>query len=98
MEFYEWFVKMCAKNDESPSAVANAVGVSAAAANGWKKGSIPKSVVMMKIEEHFGEKFEAEDTLQTLKDEEKTLLHSYRTMTEEQKRMMMVFVKGVQND
>ena len=38
------------------------------------------------------------DTLQTLKDEEKALLHSYRTMTEDQKRMMSVFIKGLKND
>ena len=38
------------------------------------------------------------DTLQALKDEEKALLHSYRTMTEEQKRMMSVFIKGLKND
>ena len=41
---------------------------------------------------------EIDDTLQTLKDEEKALLHSYRTMTEEQKRMMSVFIKGLKND
>ena len=39
-----------------------------------------------------------EDTLQVLKDEEKALLHSYRTMTEDQKRMMSVFIKGLKND
>lgn len=38
------------------------------------------------------------DTLQVLKDEEKALLHSYRTMTEDQKRMMSVFIKGLKND
>lgn len=41
---------------------------------------------------------EIDDTLQVLKDEEKALLHSYRTMTEEQKRMMSVFIKGLKND
>lgn len=42
--------------------------------------------------------YKDEDTLQVLKDEEKALLHSYRTMTEEQKRMMSVFIKGLKND
>ena len=42
--------------------------------------------------------YKDEDTLQELKDEEKALLHSYRTMTEEQKRMMSVFIKGLKND
>lgn len=98
MEFYEWFVKMCADNGVTPSFVARAIGVSPAAANGWKNGSTPKSVVLHKIEEYFGAKFKQEDTLETLKEEEKTLLHSYRTMTEEQKRMMLVFAKGLKND
>ena len=42
--------------------------------------------------------YKDEDTLQVLKDEEKALLHSYRTMTEDQKRMMSVFIKGLKND
>ena len=63
---------------------------------------MPKSVTLMRIENFFGEKYNAntigEDTLQVLKDEEKALLHSYRTMTEDQKRMMSVFIKGLKND
>lgn len=38
------------------------------------------------------------DTLQALKDEERALLHSFRTMTEEQKRMMAVFIKGLKSE
>lgn len=102
MTFYEWFTAQCIAHNTTPSAVAVAVGVSPAAANGWKGGSMPKSVTLMRIENFFGEKYNAntigEDTLQVLKDEEKALLHSYRTMTEEQKRMMSVFVKGLKND
>lgn len=102
MTFYEWFTAQCVSHNTTPSAVAVAVGVSPAAANGWKGGSMPKSVTLMRIENFFGEKFSAtntsEDPLQTLKDEEKALLHSYRTMTEEQKRMMSVFIKGLKND
>ena len=63
---------------------------------------MPKSVTLMRIENFFGEKYNentiGEDTLQVLKDEEKALLHSYRTMTEDQKRMMSVFIKGLKND
>lgn len=38
------------------------------------------------------------DPLQALKDDERALLHSYRTMTEEHKRMMQVFANGLKND
>ena len=81
MTFYEWFTAQCVTHNTTPSAVAVAVGVSPAAANGWKGGSMPKSVTLMRIENYFGEKYSAPttgDTLQTLKDEEKALLHSYR--------------------
>ncbi len=101
MTFYEWFTAQCVTHNTTPSAVAVAVGVSPAAANGWKGGSMPKSVTLMRIENYFGEKYSApttDDTLQTLKDEEKALLHSYRTMTDEQKRIMSVFIKGLKND
>jgi len=101
MTFYEWFTSQCVAHNPTPSAVAVAVGVSPAAANGWKGGSMPKSVTLMRIENYFGEKYNVshtDDTLQALKDEEKALLQSYRTMTEEQKRMMSVFIKGLKND
>lgn len=101
MTFYEWFTAQCVAHNTTPSAVAVAVGVSPAAANGWKGGSMPKSVTLMRIENYFGEKYSVpttDDTLQALKDEEKALLHSYRTMTEDQKRMMSVFIKGLKND
>ena len=49
MTFYEWFTAQCIAHNTTPSAVAVAVGVSPAAANGWKGGSMPKSVTLMRI-------------------------------------------------
>lgn len=40
---------------------------------------------------------DGEDVLQNLKDEERILLHSYRTMTEQQKQMVAVFLKGLKD-
>ena len=99
MSFADWFIKMCNDRGMSPTAVADAIGVSAASASYWVTGrNVPKKTTLAKVEEYFGEKFAPDDTLQTLKDEEKALLHSYRTMTEEQKRLMDVFIKGLKND
>lgn len=36
-----------------------------------------------------------DDTLERLSEKEKALLHSYRTMTEEQARMMEIFIHGL---
>lgn len=100
MEFYEWFVQQCAEHNVSPSAVAVAVGVSTAAATGWKRGSMPQPVVLKRMEDYFGEKFTppGTETLQTLRDDERALLHSYRGMTYEQKHMMGVFIRGLKQD
>lgn len=104
MQFYEWFVKKCAENNVTPTSVAKAIGVSAASASGWKSGSIPKTVVLFKIEQYFGERFEEtentehpDNILEALKEEDGAFLHSYATMTEEQKNMMRIFAKGLKN-
>lgn len=100
MGFYEWFVEQCAKKGESVAEAARAVGVSPASANGWKNGSAPKDTTLYRIEQYFGEKYvqNKEETLQTLLDDERALLKSYRTMTDEQKKIMMVFIRGLKND
>lgn len=123
--FYSNYVALCAKEKKSLSAVAESIGLSRTAPNGWKKGKQPSEVTLEKLSQYFGvpvsyllgaadensdrsrthwsetarsNEYKGEDTLQVLKDEEKALLHSYRTMTEDQKRMMSVFIKGLKND
>lgn len=105
MSFADWFVARCNEHGVSPTAVGTAVGVSPASASYWVTGrSVPKKTTLAKIENYFGEKFDDtysvvfDDELQALKDDERALLHSYRTMTDEQKHMMAVFAKGLKND
>lgn len=69
MSFADWFIKMCNDRGMSPTAVADAIGVSAASASYWVTGrNVPKKTTLAKVEEYFGEKFAPDDTLQTLKD------------------------------
>lgn len=51
--FYEKFVELCAKNRISPSAAANKIGLSRAAASGWKDGAIPADSTIFRIAELF---------------------------------------------
>lgn len=51
--FYDVFLELCAKNRKSPSGVARTIGLSNAAANGWKKGKIPTDVTMAKLADFF---------------------------------------------
>ena len=72
-----------------------------------KKGSFPDDR-LCKIADYFGVSVDylmgkenapadGEDVLQDLKDDERALLHSYRTMTDQQRKMMSVFIKGLKD-
>lgn len=63
MSFADWFIKMCNDRGMSPTAVADAIGVSAASASYWVTGrNVPKKTTLAKVEEYFGEKFAPDDT------------------------------------
>ena len=52
--FYDNFIRICAERKESPSGVAKKIGLSNAAANGWKKGKQPSEVTLEKLSQYFG--------------------------------------------
>lgn len=52
--FYRNYLKYCAIKGESPSGAAIAIGMSNAAANGWKNGKIPSQITQVKLADHFG--------------------------------------------
>lgn len=52
--FYENYLKLCAARQESPTAVSKKIGLSNAAATGWKKGKKPLEVTLEKLAVYFG--------------------------------------------
>lgn len=52
--FYDNYVALCAKLGKSPSGVAREIGLSNAAANGWKNGKKPNDTTLAKLSEYFG--------------------------------------------
>lgn len=52
--FYDNFLSLCARKRESPSGVAKKIGLSNAAANGWKNGKRPSAVTLAKLSQYFG--------------------------------------------
>lgn len=52
--FYDNFIRLCAERKESPSGVAKKIGLSNAAANGWKNGKQPSDVTIEKLSQFFG--------------------------------------------
>lgn len=53
MAFYDNLLKLCAQNNVTPSGVAREVGLSNAAANGWKNGKNPSDVTLRKLSAFF---------------------------------------------
>ena len=53
MSFYDNFMRLCAEHGETPSGAAAAIGLSNAAASGWKKGKNPSDVTLAKLADHF---------------------------------------------
>ena len=52
--FYENFLYLCAKSNKSPSGVATSIGLSNAAASGWKNGKNPSQTTLAKLADYFG--------------------------------------------
>lgn len=56
--FYKNFVAMCAKHGMTPSGAATAIGLSSAAASGWKNGKEPRNVTVNQLAKLFNCKVE----------------------------------------
>lgn len=52
--FYDNYVRLCALNNLSESGAAKKVGLSNAAANGWKNGKMPSATTQIKLANLFG--------------------------------------------
>lgn len=53
-DFYKKYCELCAQKNVSASFVASAIGLSNAAATGWKKGKQPSDVTLAKLSDYFG--------------------------------------------
>lgn len=52
--FWQNFILLCSKNDQSPNGVCAELGLSSAIATRWKNGSIPRDTTLKKIADYFG--------------------------------------------
>lgn len=54
MSFYENYIKLCLNKGVSPTKAAVDIGLSNAAAAGWKKGKVPYETTLKKLADYFG--------------------------------------------
>lgn len=52
--FWETFYSICKEKGTSPNAVCKAIGLSNAAATGWKNGTLPKADILCKLADELG--------------------------------------------
>ena len=99
--FYKHYLALCAAKKVSPSGAAKAIGVSNAAASGWKKGKVPSDVTLEKLANYFGvpvSRFfdEQKETAPTVTDErDLEMLSLLSRLTPEQKDMLLLQIKGL---
>lgn len=53
MQFYENYVRLCNSIGKSPSAVAEELGLTPAAATGWSQGAVPRKATIQKVADYF---------------------------------------------
>ena len=52
--FYDNYIKLCASCGKNPTTVSKEIGLSNAAASGWKNGKKPSAITKQKLADYFG--------------------------------------------
>lgn len=96
-DFYKRYCELCAKKEMSASGVASAIGLSNAAANGWKKGKLPNDTTLAKLSAYFGvtvEYLKGEETKNAPMPNdigEENILRMYRSLSTEEKGALYTY-------
>ena len=90
--FYKNYLNLCAKANKSPSAVAIAIGLSNAAASGWKKGKTPSDTTLEKLANYFGITVES-----LISEQKKPATHEGDELTEAQ-RQALTLIKSMSDE
>lgn len=95
--FYMRYCELCANKGMSASGVASAIGLSNAAANGWKKGKLPNDTTLAKLSAYFGvtvEYLKGEETKNAPMPNdigEENILRMYRSLSTEEKGALYTY-------
>lgn len=52
--FYDNYIKLCASCGKNPTTVSKEIGLSNAAASGWKNGKNPSAITKQRLADYFG--------------------------------------------
>lgn len=102
--FWNNYVKYCALNNISASALAEEIGLSRTSPNGWKKGKEPRDVTLKKIADRFGisvqdllkDDIEKEMPTTLLSDEQLRLLKLFNNARPENQKLALLALEDGQ--
>lgn len=92
--FWDIYTALCAKQGESPNAVAKSLSIASGTVTNWKNGAVPQNATLKKIADYFGVSVDyllGNDTpvaapaspSPTFTPEEQRIILRYRAMSEE---------------
>lgn len=90
-DFYDVLTHICIEHNESVSGAAKAVGLSSAAASGWKKGKKPTYLTLVKLAQHFNESLDVfRDFIDDYSEKEKSPIENDERITPEIRELMEI--------
>ena len=93
--FYDVFKRLCYERGIYETTVAQAIGLSRAAASGWKNGATPSPATVQKIAEYFGVPvstfYDEKPAVKQNDDIVKFVLFGGRHVTDEQYNAILLF-------
>lgn len=101
--FYDNFIRICAERKESPSGVAKKIGLSNAAASGWKKGKQPSEVTLEKLSQYFdvpiSELIESqkEEPSAQMSEEQEKIMNETKDMSQAELVLLMERIQQIKN-
>lgn len=105
--FWDRFIKVCNDKGTTPTAVVSALKLSGGSVTKWKNGATPQDVTILKLAEYLGVSADylqgkSNETpsfadIQTLSEQEKTLIRVFRETTEDGRLEMIAAIINIRN-
>ena len=93
--FWNNLVTLCNKNNTSPTAVANVLGIAIGSITKWKNGSVPRDTTLKKIADYFGVTAEELlcDSVASTDSTKQDLYNLFEGLSPEQQEQLKLYAK-----
>ena len=97
--FWNNLVTLCNKNNTSPTAVANVLGIAIGSITKWKSGSVPRDTTLKKIADYFGVTAEEllGDSVASAESTKQDLYNLFEGLSPEKQEQLKLYAKFLHN-